>query len=712
MSLFTTQGYRYRLVAGNDDIQLDTFQDESIKVSNNITELFDIGSVPGTFTRTITLPGTKTNNAFFEQYYDISVYGPDTFDSNQKVAAYLDFGSIYLVNGYLQLLKINEVANKFIDSYEVLIYGAISNFSVETNRLFLTDLDNLASYNHSSSYDAITESWKGNLFNGDIVYPMADYGKRIQFSTQDFVGIDDNEDALTVSDYKPAIRMKKIWDAIFDKVGFTYTGSFMQEPWLDDVYVILNNNKRYPEYAYADLETLGQGKVTCITGSADNYTLINNTVNNFPMGAINYDYNNFFTVGNPFKYFGSMPSRYLANIQLSYRLTNNGANSQSQYPAWYLYYFDANGNQINVQTLANINAYTQRVAEGRVATPTITENFAVTEQINMPQMTGSISFKILQQAYVASGSAGGIAVTPNYALTLNPTSAKDYCSFEVTQVREAADWRVLDIPSNMPFGINGIKLIDFIRSIQKKFNLVIYENKSVPNQMIVETFNTWYKLGSVRDFNNYIDVNQKIEYVPANSLAVNKVSFTDKDDTDYIEKVFKQENNRIYGEAFFIDTGSYFSQGEFKVETSFGSGPIFELPLTVASGSSVTGNACTSYQINFGGEAGSAEVRYTSCAGSPVTQSITPTTTPLFICARGASFPSLFGSNISATNIGSCTSLPDAQASSSFLPVAIPLYVGDQNYKPTQVFPRMMFFNGMVSSSQYWIKSSCCCKLL
>ena len=120
MSLFTTQGYRYRLVAGNDDIQLDTFQDESIKVSNNITELFDIGSVPGTFTRTITLPGTKTNNAFFEQYYDISVYGPDTFDSNQKVAAYLDFGSIYLVNGYLQLLKINEVANKFIDSYELI----------------------------------------------------------------------------------------------------------------------------------------------------------------------------------------------------------------------------------------------------------------------------------------------------------------------------------------------------------------------------------------------------------------------------------------------------------------------------------------------------------------------------------------------------------------------------------------------------------------
>lgn len=118
MSLFTTQGYKYQLVAG-DNVILDTFADESIKVSNNITQLFDIASVPGTFTRTITLPGTKKNNQFFEQYYDISVYSPDTFNANQKVAAYLDFGAAFLANGYLQLTKVNVYENKFVDSYEV-----------------------------------------------------------------------------------------------------------------------------------------------------------------------------------------------------------------------------------------------------------------------------------------------------------------------------------------------------------------------------------------------------------------------------------------------------------------------------------------------------------------------------------------------------------------------------------------------------------------
>ena len=50
MSVFTTQGYKFRLVAGSgsfaDRTQLDLFADEEIKVSNNITDLFDIGAVP------------------------------------------------------------------------------------------------------------------------------------------------------------------------------------------------------------------------------------------------------------------------------------------------------------------------------------------------------------------------------------------------------------------------------------------------------------------------------------------------------------------------------------------------------------------------------------------------------------------------------------------------------------------------------------------
>jgi hypothetical protein len=157
MGVFTTQGYRGKLVDKLTGEIIDTFADEDIRVSNNVLELFDIAEVPGTFTSQITLPGTKKNNAFFEHYYDISVWEPDIFNTNQVVEAYLDFDGIYLVNGYLQLNKVNVIENKFVDSYEVTLFGIVSNFSIDTKTYFLTDLTgSLSQYNHTSSFDNIS----------------------------------------------------------------------------------------------------------------------------------------------------------------------------------------------------------------------------------------------------------------------------------------------------------------------------------------------------------------------------------------------------------------------------------------------------------------------------------------------------------------------------------------------------------------------------
>ena len=71
MGIISTQEFTFRLVA--DGQQLDIFEDEDIKLSNNVTGLFDIGQWPSECTRQINLPGTKVNNAFFEHVYDISI---------------------------------------------------------------------------------------------------------------------------------------------------------------------------------------------------------------------------------------------------------------------------------------------------------------------------------------------------------------------------------------------------------------------------------------------------------------------------------------------------------------------------------------------------------------------------------------------------------------------------------------------------------------
>jgi hypothetical protein len=227
MGIISQQAFTFRLIA--DGVQLDIFDDEDIKLSNNVTGLFDIGVLPATFTRQISVPGTKVNNAFFEHVYDISIQNPFLFATNIKVPAYIDFDSVYLIEGYIQLNKVNVIANKYIESYEITLYGTLSSFARDTNRLYLTDLSSLSIYNHTSSYDNITASWSGNLFGGDIVYPFADYGSGYQFTqgALNLFGIDDQDGALSVQNFKPAIRVKPVLDAIFNEAGYTYSSSFM-----------------------------------------------------------------------------------------------------------------------------------------------------------------------------------------------------------------------------------------------------------------------------------------------------------------------------------------------------------------------------------------------------------------------------------------------------------------------------------------------------
>ena len=85
MGVVTTQGFIFKLVA-NGEI-LDLFADEEIKLSDNVTGLFDLGVIPADFTRQLSLPGTKKNNAFFEHCYDISITSPFLFSTNTKVPA-------------------------------------------------------------------------------------------------------------------------------------------------------------------------------------------------------------------------------------------------------------------------------------------------------------------------------------------------------------------------------------------------------------------------------------------------------------------------------------------------------------------------------------------------------------------------------------------------------------------------------------------------
>jgi len=596
MGVNSSKGFNFKLIASGS--QLDLFQDETITVSNNVTGLFDIGVLPSEFTRQISIPGTKNNNAFFKHVYDISVENPYLFATNVKVPAYFDFDGFYISQGYLQLNKVNVRANKFIESYEISIYGTLSSFSRDINRVYLTDLSNLSIYNHTASYDNIKASWDGNLFSGNIVYPLCDYGTGLQYTSGQYEtnGINKSDGGLTTQDFKPAIRAKAVMDAIFQYTGYTYSSDFLNEAWFDDVYMICNNSLKYPEFSGVNLETYGTAKINAISGSgmtdvvlpADTFVTVpwynklsdptniigvNSSYNvqkaSSLKGILNLNINVSCSVNN-------MPGTLSANGTWQYRFIETGSSTPYSLNAIqpFIFFFD----QLQNSRTGGINT-----------TYELQAGFVTSEKLPV----GNYYFQIKQRPNVATGTLPLVTMDPQ-------STTKSY--LQITKAKQAADGRIMDIQSNMPFGESGIKLVDFIKGLQKKYNLVIYPDNTKQNHFIIEPFNSWYDNGEIKSFDKYINLDEIIEVVPANNLAVNKLQFGDTLGNDYIAQQFQKENTREYGKTYYTDTENYFSQGEFKVETNFSVTPLSYVPGTGLSGSAagITPPSQQVYSYYFG----------------------------------------------------------------------------------------------------------------
>jgi hypothetical protein len=575
--VISQQGIEFQLVA-NGQI-LDLFTDEEIKLSDNVTGLFDLGVIPADFTRQITLPGTKKNNAFFEHMYDISIDSPDTFATNIKVPAYLDFGGLYLSQGYLQLNKVSLYQNKFIDSYEVTIFGAVSSFAREINRSYLNNLDTLSVYNHTSSLNNISASWNNGLFNGDIVYPLAEYGQRMQFTEGNLnqFGVDDVDGALSVQDFKPAIKSKLVWDAIFSEAGYTYSSSFINNGGLDGIYLLCNRSLKYPVYPDVNLETFGVVKVGAISGSGmTDVQLPADTFVTLPWYNKLEDPQNFYNNG-AYKVEASSSLRGILNLNINVSCSvNNMPGTFSANGTWQLRLIETGSStQYSLKAIQSYIQFFDELQQSRSGG--INTTYQIQSEFTTAQLpVGNYYFQIKQKPNVSTGTLPTVTMDPG-------ATTKSFLN--VTKVNAAADGRIMNIPLNMPFGTQGIKQIDFLTSIQKKFNLVIYPSKTKVNEFIVEPFNEWYNKGRRWDFNKYANLNEKIEVVPANNLAVNELNFTDTLDQDYISQQFSKAANREFGKSYFTDTENFFSQGKFEVKTAVSSTQLLQIAGTGLSGS-------------------------------------------------------------------------------------------------------------------------------
>ena len=599
MGVVSQAGLSFKLVSGTTI--LDLFEDEDIFLSDNITGLFDIGLLPSTFSRNITIPATQKNNDFFNHYYDISVESPFLFDTNVKVDAYIDYDGFYLAQGYLQLNKVNLGKGKFIDSYDVSIFGLVSSFARDISRSTLNDLSSLTQYNHTSSWTNISASWGGGLFSGDIVYPLADYGQGIYFDGAPYsFGVNTTSGSLGVEDFKPAIRVKKVLDAIFEEYGYVYESDFMTSSFWDNIYMICDNDLKYPVYDDIDLNVFGKVRMTPVEGSFTDITLTADTYQHLVYENIEYDPEG--RINSDIEYQTTTFSDYKGKIKLVCQVSGSQTTSttgsftaagtgSAGVPQFNLQAYRSSGGTVGNVWNVNLERINQYFREWASAGNTGDKVHTLEEDFVLSMNTGNYQFRLKYEEFGGS----------DFTVILNPDNNTD-SYLEINEVKQAADLRVINIPENMPFGQTGIKQVDFIKGLQQKYNLIIYPSKSKPNTFIIDTFNNWYKKGVVKSFDKFIDLDKGITVTPANNLAVNKVEFGDTVGKDILAQNFDKENNRSFGKSIYIDSQNYFSQGEIKVEPIFSASPLRYVTGTGVSGSYVvppTGTAVSVFLSNL-----------------------------------------------------------------------------------------------------------------
>ena len=100
--------------------RVDMFKDESVSITQSIQNVKDIAKVFTEFTKTFTLPASKTNNKIFKHYYNFDITGG--FDARTKKDATLELNYLPFKKGKIKLEGV-DLQNRRPKSYLITFFG-------------------------------------------------------------------------------------------------------------------------------------------------------------------------------------------------------------------------------------------------------------------------------------------------------------------------------------------------------------------------------------------------------------------------------------------------------------------------------------------------------------------------------------------------------------------------------------------------------------
>ena len=173
-----------RLFINNQEADLNGAE-SAIAITYRFSDLSAPDQITDTYSKTLTLPGTKNNNAIFAQGWHLQSLMVPTFNASLRNTFRLTVNSNELYSGYIKLNKIT--LNNKVYSYDVTLYGEITSYMNALSEL--TFIEGIRyrfpqGISHLLTTSYVHNSWNNGVDSSNpIIYVPCNNGQYDDFDT-------------------------------------------------------------------------------------------------------------------------------------------------------------------------------------------------------------------------------------------------------------------------------------------------------------------------------------------------------------------------------------------------------------------------------------------------------------------------------------------------------------------------------------------------
>ena len=506
------------------------------------------------YSKTIQCPGTQRNDAIFGQIYDVNIsnaYNSSAaniaanFNPNKRANARIITDGIEVMDGTLQLRQITAKKDQLI--YEIIFIGKMANIFNELGDAELNGLDDngnplidFSDLDHEYNYGEIVNSWSNT---DGYVYPMLDYGVNEPSYQQS------TERIYKVNDFRPAVFLHDIVDRIFSFADFSYTSTFLSSSFFQRLIIPWTNEG----FTISEEEVEARTAQAASPGQDINQAF----VPNYPAGPFNTDILlNFDSSIDPNNLWNDAGDYYEAAIDGNYNalvtLSLTSVLTGTSFPGFLPVTIEI----LKQDTSGGVTSMSSTFVE--LGIPGVSLGSASVENVFLE--TGDRLFAIINiDVFV------GAIFFSNYQLDINTASTIEVTSGDLGIVEGT------EIPMNSL--VPEIEMKDILLSIIQMFNLYVTIDPNDERNLLIETRDTFYSSGKVKDWTHKMARDKDVTLQPLGLLTGNEFVYTYAEDDDYYNKRYNDSFGHVYGRAK-AEVDNDFQLGTNELEVVFSATPM------------------------------------------------------------------------------------------------------------------------------------------